>query len=48
MVLQVYLNWANHHLRKLGGEGGTPLADLKEIGDGQALPRLLKAVGKES
>ena len=42
---QVYLNWANHYLRKAGGDQ-PPLSDLKEIANGQSLPRVLKAVGK--
>ena len=45
VCVQVYLDWANHHIRNYGSTKDY-LKDLKEISDGSALPRLLKAIGE--
>ena len=42
--VQVYMDWANHYLRKAGHS--TTLSDLKEISDGHFLPQIIQAVGK--
>ncbi len=42
---QVYMDWANHYLRKTGHSA--TLSDLKEIADGHFLPQIIQAVGKE-
>ena len=42
---QVYMDWANHYLRKAGHSA--TLSDLKEISDGHFLPQIIQAVGKE-
>ena len=41
--MQVYLDWANHYLKK-GGYSDT-ISDLKDIADGQYLPKVIHAVG---
>ena len=41
---QVYMDWANHYLRKAGHSA--TLSDLKEISDGHFLPQIIGAVGK--
>jgi hypothetical protein len=43
--VQVYMDWANHYLRKTGHSA--TLSDLKEIADGHFLPQIIQAVGKE-
>ena len=42
---QVYMDWANHYLRKTGHSA--TLSDLKEISDGLFLPQIIQAVGKK-
>ena len=42
--LQVYMDWANHYLRKSGHSA--TLSDLKDISDGHFLPQIIQAVGK--
>ena len=43
--VQVYMDWANHYLRKTGHSA--TLSDLKEISDGLFLPQIIQAVGKK-
>ena len=42
--MQVYMDWANHYLRKAGHSA--TLSDLKDISDGVFLPQIIQAVGK--
>ena len=44
MVTQIYLDWANHYLRKAGQT--LVLNDLKDISDGYYLPQVIQAVGE--
>ena len=43
-VIQIYMDWANHYLHKAGYSD--VLMDLKDISDGNFLPKVIQSVGE--